>query len=283
MNELRTDDELRRHWLAGTGAGVWAVADDHAGCVRLGAYQFSIPNLSRTTQRVLAATGSGLWEVRAGMWRQHHDESLTEVMDVLDEPAGLTAASAYGVATSRTDESGATRWDWCCDGLPVNRRFTNALARRDDGALIAGTEGGVQLRLDEQWQLSNLTEPVRCLRRDGDGWLAGTDTGLFASDDAETWNPAGIDDAVFDLCVVGNLVLAGTEQGLRVRRGASWADGGLQEMRVGAVQVGDDDTDWVAGGFPGGLWRSRDAGRRWSRVPGLPTTVWSILAPEISS
>jgi hypothetical protein len=272
---------LSDSWLVGTSSGVY-VANDQGTFERMGAYQFRVTALDRSSGRILAATGSGMWEVRQDRWVQRHDETLTEVMDVIDDGERMIAASAYGVAFGTTDPSGVPHWDWLSNNLHVNQRFTNAVLRMDDARLLAGTEGGVLIHhATSGWRTTSLVAPVRCLLRHGDEYLAGADDGLWSSDDGQNWRPAGVQVTVYALTTVQNLVVAGTEQGVLVSSdGRPWCCAGLAGMRVTAVAISPVDAGhWYAGGMPGGLWITRDQGQSWVAVPEIRVEVEAISAP----
>ena len=272
---------LSDSWLVGTGGGVYA-ANDQGKFERLGAYQFRVTALTGSGTRVLAATGSGLWEVREDRWVQLHDETLTEVMDVIDTGPTMIAASAYGVAFGTVDPSGVPHWDWLSDDLNVNQRFTNAIVRLDDTRLLAGTEGGVLIHhATTGWSTTSLTSPVRCLLRSGDGYLAGANDGLWASADGQHWRPTGVTATVYALTANEDVVVAGSEEGVLVSAaGSPWCAAGLPGLRVTALALSATDAGlWYAGGVPGGLWRTTDHGQSWVAVPEVHIEVESIFAP----
>ena len=280
-NPEEETDLLSDEWLIGTSGGIY-VGNDKGTFERMGAYQFRITALDRSCRRLLAATGSGLWEVRQDRWVQRHDETLTEVMDVIDDGERMIAASAYGLAFGTTDPAGVPHWDWLSNDLNVNQRFTNAVLRLDDARLLAGTEGGVLIRnAASGWGTTSLVAPVRCLLRHGNGYLAGADDGLWSSTDGQDWQSAGIQATVYALTAVEDLVVAGTEQGVLVSSdGSSWSRAGLAGMRVAAVALNPVDAGpWYAGGVPGGLWVTRDQGQSWVAVPEIRFEVEAISAP----
>lgn len=268
-------------WLVGTNSGVYAAVDRR--WERLGAYRFIVTAFDRRGGRVLASTGSGLWEIREDRWIQRHDETVTEVMDVIDEGERMIAASAYGIALGQTEPSEATHWDWLTDGLSVNQRFTNALLRLDDGRIVAATEAGVMTHDPETgWLAASLQgTPVRCLARWKDSYLAGSDSGVWSSDDAMSWQCSGRDGAVYALAAGRDCVLAGTENGVYVSTHTGrWDPAGLTGMRVGAVETScDTDEIWYAGGVPGGLWMTGNRGQTWESVPEIRSEVMAISAP----
>jgi hypothetical protein len=268
-------------WLVGTSTGLYAAADRR--WERLGAYQFIVTGFDRSGGRLLASTGSGLWEIRQDRWVQRHDETLTEVMDVIDEGDRMIAASAYGIAFGRTEPSEATRWDWLSDGLSINQRFTNALLSLADGRIVAATEAGVMIHSQEtEWQATSLQgTPVRCLARWRDSYLAGSDEGIWSSDDAKSWHLTDRDEPMYALASGRSHVLAGTEDGVCVSTDArQWRTAGLGGMRIGAVETSRADDDcWYAGGVPGGLWMTRNRGQTWVDVPEVISDVNAISAP----
>lgn len=269
-------------WLIGTSAGVYDLVDGGA-CERLGAYQFRVTALDRHKGRVLAATGSGLWEVRTPQWLQHHDETLTEVLDVIDAGDHTIVASAYGVATGTTDAGGVPRWNWLSDELPVAQRFAQAVLQQDDGSLLVGTDGGLlHYAQATGWAPMGIADPVRCLATWRGGFLAGSDKGLLASTDGRTWAATGPQLAVYAVDVVDDTALIGTEDGVWMSSASdTWMPAGLAGMRVAAVcQHPSSNGLWYAGGVPGGLWRTGDHGQGWTGVPQIRIEVEAISAPQ---
>ncbi|MDP6018079.1 MAG: hypothetical protein QGI32_18415, partial [Candidatus Latescibacteria bacterium] len=252
-------------------------------CERLGSYRFLVAAIHRTGERVLAATGSGLWEVTNGRWIQRHDETLTEVMDVVDEGDRMIAASAYGVALGRTEASQATRWDWLSDDLPVNQRFTNTILKLDDDRILAGAEAGAAIHGAESgWQVTSLQNTaVRCLVRWNDRILAGADNGVWWSENGQDWHHSWQGAPVFGLAAAAGCLLTGTEDGVMLSADAEqWRPAGLAGMRIGAVGVSRTDPDhWYAGGAPGGLWKTGDQGQTWVGIPEVNVGVAAITAP----
>lgn len=267
-------------WLIGTSAGVYSLADG-GDCERLGAYQFRITALDRHRGRALAATGSGLWELRDPRWLQHHDETLTEVLDVIDAGEHMIVASAYGVAIGTTDAGGVPHWNWLSDELPVNQRFAQTLLQLDNGGLLVGTDGGL-LRYDKiaGWTETGITDPVRCLARWQGKFLAGSDAGLLTSADGLNWVAAGVELPIYAAEIADDIALLGTEDGLLMSSTAAWAPIGLQGMRIAAVAMHLSIPGlWYAGGVPGGLWRTDDHGQTWVDIPDIRIEVEAISAP----
>lgn len=275
-------DGLHDAWLIGTHAGIYTDAGQD-GWQRLGGYQFAINGIDRKHGRVLAATGSGVWEVRKDRWIQRHDETLTEVMDVMVAGDSIIAASAYGIAYGRTEPSQATRWQWLSDSLPVNQRFTNTILSLGGTGQLVGTEGGLLVHDGSgQFQPTEITDGIRDLVRFGTRYLAATDSGIWTSEEGLLWQKGSVDDGAFALAATGDLALAGTEDGvLTSKDGDHWQAARLAGMRVCAVEISGADPDhWCAGGVPGGLWISKDGGRCWQDVPQIPNEVEVISAPE---
>ncbi len=272
---------LNGSWLVGTSRGVYA-SGEGGTWERLGAYRFRITAFARSDRRLLAATGSGLWELSEERWLQRHDETLTEVMDVIDEEQRIVAASAYGLALGETESSGATRWVWLSDGLTVSQRFTNTILRLGDDHFLAGTEAGVLIYDGANgWLTTSLQDlPIRSLIRWQDHYLAGSDRGLWYSDNGVDWSRTGTEDAVYALATAGDNLLAGTEQGVSVSADArAWHNAGLEGMRVSAIAAdARSNGHWYVGGSPGGLWMTQDHGRTWVGFPEIPDEVEAISA-----
>ncbi|NKB71697.1 MAG: hypothetical protein GKR89_31875 [Candidatus Latescibacteria bacterium] len=272
---------LHDTWLVGTGNGLYAPhAQGH--WQRLGAYQFQITALHRTPRRILVATGSGLWQLDQDRWLQLHDETLTEVLDVIEHQGQFFAASAYGLALGKEVDAGRTCWHWLSDHLPVDQRFTNALAA-GDGDLLVGTEGGLLIyNAAGDWRTSPIEGvAVRCLAQTHQGYYAGSDTGLWFSHDAGAWQRLAESIPVYCLAAAGPHLLAGTEDGLRlIQNGPTWQPLGLEATRITALAVDPNAGDhWLAGAAPGGLWESWDAGQSWTSVPQIRQDVTTILTP----
>ncbi len=272
-------NSINDSWLVGTSSGVYRPKSG-GDWERLGVYQFRITAFDRSRKRVLAATGSGLWELREDRWVQRHDETLTEVMDVIDDGERMIVASAYGLAFGRTETSGRTRWCWMSDDLPVNQRFTNAI-KKADGRILVGTEDGVLIH-DASWYQSSLRGiPVRSLVAWGGAFYAGSDDGAWTSPDGREWERVSDRLPVYAFATAGPSLLAGTENGLCVsENGRDWRPAGLSSMRVSAVAADPTEVGhWYAGGSPGGLWVTKDAGKSWSGIPEIRSEVEAIIAP----
>jgi hypothetical protein len=272
---------LNDQWLVGTSSGVYS-PDDEGQWKKLGVYQFRVTAFYRSPKRVLAATGSGLWQILQGQWLQLHDETLTEVMDVVDCGEEVLAASAYGVALGKTDASGRTRWRWLSDDLPVNQRFTNALALAGE-QIIVGSEDGVLLyRADGGWQQTTLRDvAIRSLMTVAQGLYAGSDAGLWFSGDGVSWQIVSEPMPVYSFAGCGAVQIVGTEQGVRLVNGeGAWQSAGLESMRISAVAIDSaNDSHWLAGACPGGLWETRDAGESWTSITEIQHTVEAIASP----
>ena len=273
---------LSDNWLVGTHGGVYAV-NDQGTWERLGPYQFMVSAFERNDQRLLAATGGGLWEVREARWLQRHDETLTEVLDVIDDGHRMVVASAYGVAFGTTEPSEATRWEWLSKDLTVNERFTNAILRLDENRLLAGTDAGVIIYDSATgWETTSLKNtPVRSFARWQDGYVLAADSGIWSSDDGTDWRAVHTDGAAYAVAVTPDTLLAGTENGVFVSTDAGhWQAAGLAGMRIGAVAGSQVDAGhWYVGGVPGGLWITEDRGRAWVAVPEIRGEVEAISAP----
>ena len=293
-----TLQDIRRVWLAGSGAGLFWSRDGEAWD-QVGAYRFRVTSIARKEGRTCIGVGSGLWEVPgcSGWWIQLHDETLTEVLDLAWVPGdpGLVAASAYGVAISVRDNVSPsqgpqpTRWQFRTEGLAVNERFTNAIhvdpgdARR----WLVGTEAGLLVAEEDgrRWIHTSLTgTPVRAICHALGSWWAGTDGwGIWRSQDGLAWRRAGrsIDQGtVFALRESDGRILAGTLEGIVVGDGQGrWSRMGPRAL-IAALDVHPHESSvWMAGAVPGGLWVTKDAGVQWRHVPDLPKVIEAVSAP----
>lgn len=280
-------------WLAGSNRGLFWSRD---GTVweQVGAYPFRVTSIVRQGARICLGVGSGLWEVPrlSDRWIQLHDETLTEVLDlawISGEP-GLVAASAYGVAVGARDVLGAVRWHGRSQGLAVNERYANAVAV-DPGNVhrwVVGTEAGVLVAEEdgERWTHSGLMgTPVRAVCYALGSWWAGTDGwGIWRSTDGLTWRRVGrgLDDGtVFALRESDGRMLAGTTEGLAVGDGEGrWHSVGPRALIAAVAAHPEESSFWMAGAVPGGLWMTENEGRQWRVVPGLPSMIEAIAAPE---
>jgi hypothetical protein len=251
-----------------------------------------VTSLLRKEGKTFAGVGSGLWEVglEGEMWTQLHDETLTEVLaiDAVPGDPGVVAASAYGVATGARDHLGAVRWTFWSDGLRVEERFSNAILAAGSDRWLVGTEAGVLVAEEggKKWTHTGLAgTPVRGLCRALDSFWAGTDErGIWRSEDGLSWEPAGrgLDrETVFALAESGERIVAGSLEGVVVGDGrGAWQRVGPR-MLMAAVAVHPVAREvWLAGGDPGGLWFTEDAGMKWQQAAGLPASVESLLSPE---
>ena len=252
-------------------------------------YPYLVSSILRLGSAIIVGTNGGLWEIPpdGGRWRQLHDETVTEVLDVCELPGGpLCVAFPYGVATADPGDLGTLRWICRSEGLEVNERFSSRLLAplSSSGPLLVGTEAGVlSLSTDGwEWRRSSLMgSPCRALARWRGRLWAGTDSrGIWSSEDGESWVQAGLGggrDAVFCLAPQGELLLAGTSAGLTVTDGTGeWRRVGPRLRVTGVAAAGETI---VLGASPGGLWHSVDGGVRWNASPGC-SMVRAISAPE---
>lgn len=277
------------NWLLGTGRGIYESLNGRHW-TQMSEYDYRITALAFNDQGIVAACGSGLWQVlpEQTTWVQLHDETLTEVMGIacLGGEEGLVAASAYGVATGYRTGDGVMRWRWHSDGLPVNARFTNAIKIDTPQRWLIGTEAGVLVTEDggEVWQWTSLVGvAVRALYLGQGFWWACADNGIWKSDDGVLWVRAGngLDDVVvFDAAVLDDVVVLGTENGVWRGDGrGGWEKVGLHGQ-VRAVDVHQKEKNmWVAGCVPGGAWVTDDAGESWEYLPDLPGSLEVVVAP----
>jgi len=272
---------LNDRWLVGTSSGVYS-PDEEGQWKRLGAYLFRITAFYRSSDRVLAATGSGLWQIREGQWLQLHDETLTEVMDVGYYGAEIATASAYGLALGKTDAAGRTHWRWLSDDLPVNQRFANALLC-SGREIIVGSEGGVLLySADGLWRQTSLRDvAVRSLVSVAQVFYAGSDAGLWSSADGVSWQLVSEPMPIYSFAERNAVYIVGTEQGVLVGNGeGAWQPAGLEATRISAVEIDPaHDGHWLAGACPGGLWETWDAGQSWTGITEIQHSVEAIASP----
>ena len=280
-------------WLVGSYPGLFESRDGVAW-KQVGAYPFRVTSIVREGARVWVGVGTGLWEVprSSDRWIQLHDETLTEVLDLVRVPGdpGLVVASAYGVAVGNRDTEGIVRWRWCSDERPVNERFAGAIAvdPRDSRRWLVGMEAGLLVGEEDgrRWTHSGLMgAPVRAICYAMGTWWAGMDgRGVWKSTDGGTWRRAGrgLDEGtVFALKESDGRMLAGTMDGVAVGDGEGrWYRMGPRAL-IAAVGVHPEASSfWMAGAVPGGLWVTEDAGARWRYVPGLPSMIEAIAAPK---
>jgi hypothetical protein len=275
-------------WLCGAD-GLYT-STDGITWDRLGPFDFPVHAVAKLHGGIAVATSNGLWQAPedGGRPRQLHDETLTEVLALLvSESWGIVAGSPYGVATATVDELGAYRWHSHTEDLPVNQRYTNALAPAPGSAdrWIAGTEWGVLLCEEggRRVQPTNLAgTPVRAFCLAGGIVLAGTDDrGVWASEDGHVWQAFGTGAEaapVFSLAAGGDTVLAGTGGGVLAFDGKAWKRVGPRIAVTAVAAAPEAGGAWLAGATPGGLWRSDDEGVRWYQVM-RTQSLRAIVAP----
>lgn len=277
-------------WLAATPRGLWRGWPGERW-QPLGGYEVHCNCILRQSDAIVIGGDGGLWQARRGerLWRQLHDEVLTMVQDVAPAPGdpGLLAATAYGVHTARRGEHGALRWQGRGEGLPtLGARFALVLQALDDAgqAWLVGTEDGLW-RTDAgggRWARTPVDGPVRALARGRGGLWAGTDAGgLWRSDDGARWRRSGASPGDRPLLSLAELsdgsLLAGTTHGVARGDGGAWESSGPPLAAV-AVAAAPDGT-WVFGACPGGLWWTRDGGRRWTQALEIAACVKDVAAP----
>ena len=182
---------------------------------------------------------------------------------------------------------GAVRWNFWSDDLLINERFSNAVLVIDNERWLVGTEGGILVAEDggKNWTHTSLSgTPVRGLCRALGSFWAGTDErGIWRSEDGVNWRQAGrgLDQGtVFSLTESGGRIVAGSLEGIVVGDGeGNWQRLGPRMLMAAVAADPADDSVWLAGGDPGGLWITRDAGETWQQM-GVPATIEAILAPE---
>jgi len=286
-------DEEFGGWLAGTWNGLYQ-SQDGIDWSHVDGYTYRVTSIAREDGRICVGVGSGLWEVSRGseIWVQLHDETLTEVLDLMYAPGdpGVVAASAYGVGRSFREGSDVVRWSWPSDYESVNDRFTNSIEidSADPTRWIAGTENGVRIGEESgsKWISSTLIgTPVRSVRRIADTWWAGSDgQGVWKSANGVEWEQAGTGldgETVFSVADCSGKVLLGTETGVAVGDGVGkWENVGPQARVASVAADSKNPRRWMAGCSPGGLWVTEDAGKGWRYIAGMEmNSVEAILAP----
>lgn len=287
----------RPHWLVGANGvyrgypmGEWQ---------RIGSFDFHTNSIMTHNEFVIAGVNCGVWEISpgTGVWRQLHDETVTEVLTVVaNEQGGRAKASAYadiligcpyGIAASTSTELGARRWTFYSDDLRVNERFTNAILPILAGdTYLVGTESGV---LVFDWKSKRFTRtsltgsPVRALLEVEGRFYAGTDgSGAWMSLDGDTWHPAGIgidDRDILSLAFDGENFVAGTDRGFLLGLPSKhWKELGPSVL-VSAIAIDPEGSGrWLAGCQPTGLWWTEDGGATFSQT-GTFNTVRAVLGP----
>lgn len=274
-------------WIGGNGVYGWVPGDRPEA---RDPYRYVVNAILPRGDGLVVACGNGLWQVPADTderWLQLHDETLTEVLTVVDTPAGLVAGSPYGVAVSRVDDAGSPRWTSLTEDASPNARFTNVVAVDPDdrSRWLVGKEGGVCVAEENGGRIEEsdlMGTPVRALVASRGGWLAGTDDrGLMRSEDGTVWDGVdGVDGAVFSVAEAGSRLVAGTDRGVVVVEadGRVWRCGPSILVRCLAVDP-ENEGVWVAGADPGGLWWTEDRGVTW-RSNGDVRRVRCIVARE---
>ena len=88
---------------------------------------------------------------------------------------------------------------------------------------------------------------------------------------------------VFALRESGGRILAGTMEGIVVGDGEGrWYRMGPRALMAAVGAHPEEPSFWMAGAVPGGLWVTEDEGARWRYVPGLPSMIEAIAAPEMN-
>lgn len=288
-----TSTAMRAMWLAGGPGGLFS-SPEGASWSPVGESRLRVTSIVRTPSRTCVGVGGGVWEVPGdgSRWRQLHDETVTEVLDlgtVAGDP-GLVVASAYGVAVGARDELGAVRWASRSAELAVDERFANTIAvdPHNPHRWLVGTEAGLLVAEDEggSWTHSGLMgTPVRGICHALGCWWAGADErGIWQSPDGLAWRRAGLgldEETVFAVSASGDRILAGTMGGAVVGDGRGhWHRCGPRGL-VAAVAAHPEDTScWMIGLLPGGVWTTRDSGRSWRHAPDLTGRIETIIAPE---
>lgn len=285
--------EWSSRWLVGAN-GIYH-GDIDTDWDQVGGYCYRVTSILRERDRLVAGVGSGVWEVpRDGsLWRQLHDETVTEVLDVaaMAGDPGVVSASAYGVATGQRDALGVVRWRSCSDKLRVNERFSNALLvdPADETRWLVGTEAGVLVAEShgDIWHRTSLSDtPVRALCYAMDAFWAGTDdAGVWRSSDGLRWDRAGQgleQDCAFAIAESKGRLLVGTQAGVAYGDGRGpWRMTGPRVRMTALAAHPQQQEIWMAGGNPGGLWYTADDGGSWQQINTL-RIIETILAPEVT-
>jgi hypothetical protein len=280
-------------WLIGS-RGVYR-GRPGAAWRRVGSHEYGISSLIRQPNRLVAgaASGSGLWEwlVPEQVWRQLHDETLTEVLTVaaIEGDPGVVAGAPFGLAVARRDACGAARWTSLSEALRVTERYTNAIMVDpvSPARWLVGSEAGVLIfhSHDGRWERTSLTgTPVRALAFMDGIYRAGTDDrGIWKSCDGLRWDPDGHTPdggAVYQIVGQGEHLMAATQHGVAVGDGRGrWFRSGPRMLFAALAAHPDEPSLWLAGGTPGGLWYTENNGGTWRQIPGF-SHVRAILAPD---
>jgi photosystem II stability/assembly factor-like uncharacterized protein len=261
--------------LASGAGGLLLAGTDGAGLFRSrdgGQTWDRVPEIGGTYVAALAmgpgTAGAGLARTRAGLFRT--------------SDGGLTWSAAASGITDRVD----------------------ALAVAGDGDFLIGTSIGDLYRSHDAgatWQpwgsgtgRAGLFFALVRVPGQGDRWLAGRETGLYASDDnAASWHAVerGPGYPVVQALArgAGGKLLAATADGVygSAHDGQSWTENrqGLPPATVLAIAVSPVDGQVAYAGLDGaGLYHSSDGGNHWTRTgwtgPSVPAIALDPHDPE---
>lgn len=168
-----------------------------------------------------------------------------------------------------------------CFGLGVPPRAEAAFFLACGNGVLRSRDGGTSWRVTTDWRVTEVLRVVHDPFTPG-RLFAATAYGLWASpDEGETWAPASegipapratfVAALVADAATPGRL-LAGTEEGVYLSADAArtWQPAGPRVPLRALAQHPADAAAWLAATDGHGLFASREGGRTWAPVPGLP-------------
>ena len=186
----------------------------------------------------------------------------------------IFVSTGYGISVS---VDGGQTWTPTTNGLPSYGLFVSSFAVQSPNALFAGADDGIYRTLDSgaSWTKTSagLTDSsVRTLISTATHLFAGTANGVFrSSNDGVSWEIASTGLApgdgmeILGMASLPGVVVAGTRQGAYYSsdNGNTWnlAASGLTSRTVSMVFA--SGTDFFAGTFGLGVYRSTDAGAHW--------------------
>lgn len=269
-----------------------------------------IPSSSRRTRafaqdpedpaRFYAGTTEGLWASAddTASWRRLTGPDIV-VNAIALLPGGTLLLGTDGAGVLRSSDRGGS-WQAANDGFSA-RFVSRLLPDRERGRMLAVVRqdrfhAGVLVapRLDGPWRkLAPGLEgrEVLSIAVNGDSVLAGTDAGLFASEDGAAWRQLAVAPAggaprprVAEIAVLEPQTwLAATDRGLlrTSDAGRSWQEQRLGAARAVTALLALEDS--VVAATPLGLYQSSDAGRSWSFLsPGPPDIRVGRLLASLS-
>lgn len=191
---------------------------------------------------IFVAAGNGVMITKDGgdHWRIATGWEVTEVQDVAvskERPSDIFAATPYGIY--RSTDFGVS-WEHVADSLAQPFVASIRVDHTDADRILAGTEGGLYVSEDggDTWMLGELQSPVRSIRQ--------------SPLEPRVWAAALQDRGV----------------AISYDRGETWAaEPGLEGKTVYEVEFHPIDPQrLLAGGWKTGILESRDEGRHWRRI-----------------